>query len=92
MEQYLFNLSEPGEEFDGKVEVRQNLWLLSTEEIPPILFTPDEAARMLGICRNRVYALIRERKLRAVQVGASRRVSAAALREYVDALEAQEAS
>ena len=92
MEQYLFNLSEPGEEFDGKVHVRPNLWLLSTEEIPPILFTPEETARMLGISRRRVYDLMQERKLRSVHVGSLRRVSAQALREYVDGLEAVEAS
>lgn len=92
MEQYLFNLSDPSVEFDGQVSVKPNLWLMSTEEIPPILFKPDEVGRMLGIGRCRVYDLIRINVLRSVKVGSSRRVSASAIRSYVDSLEAQEAS
>ena len=42
---------------------------------------------MLGIGRCRVYDLIRQRELRSVKVGASRRVSARALSEYVAQLE-----
>jgi excisionase family DNA binding protein len=87
MEQYLFNLSEPRPAIGLQAVVQPNVWLLSADEIPPILFTTDEVARLLGIARCRVYDLIRERELRSVKVGASRRVSARALRDYVDHLE-----
>lgn len=85
MEQYLFNLSDGGG--DTAAVVSPNIWLLSADEIPPLLFTTDEVARMLGIGRCRVYDLIRQRELRSVKVGASRRVSARALSEYVAQLE-----
>jgi excisionase family DNA binding protein len=98
VEQYLFNLSDPvdrAQDRDGDrawgpempVVVAPNVWLMSAEEVPPILFTTAEVARLLGIARCRVYDLIRMRELRSVKVGASRRVSARALRDYVEELE-----
>jgi excisionase family DNA binding protein len=60
---------------------------MSAEEMPPLLFTPEEVARLLGIGRAKVYELIRTRDLRSVKVGCSRRISAQALRQYVDHLE-----
>jgi excisionase family DNA binding protein len=90
MEQYLSNLSNPS---NGPVEyavVTPNVWLLSSAEIPPILFTTEEVARLLGIGKCRVYDLIRQRELRSVKVGASRRVSARALSDYVAQLEMEE--
>lgn len=90
MEQYLFNLSQPGED-TGEVQavVTPNIWLLSSEEIPPILFTTEEVGRLLKISKCRVYDLIRQRDLRSVKVGASRRISARALKEYVEQLEGE---
>jgi excisionase family DNA binding protein len=90
MEAALFNLSPPAA--DGEVVVRSNLWLLSSEEIPPLLFTPEGAARMLGVGRPKVFQLIQTRVLRSVKVGASRRISARALAEYVAELEVESAS
>lgn len=87
MEQYLFNLSDPRETGDAPTLVQPNVWLLSADEIPPILFTTMEVARLLGIGKCRVYDLIRQRELRSVKVGASRRISARAVREYVERLE-----
>ncbi len=85
MEQYLFNLAQPGED-TGELQavVTPNIWLLSSEEIPPILFTTEEVGRLLEIGKCRVYDLIRQRELRSVKVGASRRISARALKEYVE--------
>ena len=87
MEQYLFNLSERSGDAELEAVVRPNIWLLSSEEIPPLLFTTSEVARLLGIGQCRVYDLIRGRELRSVKVGASRRISARALRDYVEHLE-----
>jgi excisionase family DNA binding protein len=87
MEQYLFNVSGASTEVDGDVSVRPNFWLMSADEMPPLLFTPEEVARLLGVGRAKVYDLIRTRELRSVKVGCSRRISAQALRQYVDHLE-----
>ncbi|MDP9443759.1 MAG: helix-turn-helix domain-containing protein [Actinomycetota bacterium] len=72
--------------------MRPNLCLLSSDELPPILFTPDQVSRMLGIARSRVFDLIRQRRLRSVKVGGSRRISARALHDYVTALELEESA
>ena len=84
---HLFNAHLDRPDVDGVVEVRPNLWLLSSEEVPPILFTPEEVARLLMVGRPKVYELIRLRELRSVKVGGSRRISARALSDYVRALE-----
>ena len=87
-QQHLFNLSAPAAGVDGPIiEITPNLWLLSSEEIPPLLFTPEEAARFLRVGRHRVFDLIRQRELRSVKVGGSRRISARALVDYVASLE-----
>jgi excisionase family DNA binding protein len=53
---------------------------------PALLLTPEQAARSLAICRTKVYELLRNGELESVQIGASRRIPAAALTEYVDRL------
>ena len=94
MEQYLFNLTAPRQQAPDPepTVVSPNIWLLSAEEIPPILFTTEEVARLLGIGKCRVYDLIRHRELRSVKVGASRRISARALLDFVEQLELGEAA
>lgn len=87
MEQYLFNLSELEDGTEERAVVKPNVWLLSAEDMPPLLFTPEEVARLLGIGRCRVYDLLREGEIASVKVGASRRISARALSEYVTRLE-----
>jgi len=86
-QQQLFNLGLVDEPVDGTMIVRPNLWLMSTDEIPPLLFTADQVSALLGIGRSRVFDLIRQGALRSVKVGASRRISARALCEYVTELE-----
>jgi excisionase family DNA binding protein len=87
MNQYLFNLSESSTDTDGEAVAKPNVWLLSADEIPPILFTTEEAGRLLGIGKCRVYDLINRRELRSIKLGTSRRISARALAEYVARLE-----
>jgi excisionase family DNA binding protein len=53
-----------------------------------LLLTAEEAALAL---RSKVYELMRAGELRSVKIGGSRRISAAALTEYVAALESQAA-
>lgn len=64
-----------------------NLWELPVDDFPPLLLRPEDAARLLTISRAKVYTLLRLGELRSVKVGASRRISAMALREYVSRLE-----
>lgn len=54
----------------------------------PVLLTPEQAARSLGIGRTAVYALIREGQLPSVKLGRSRRVPYTALVSFVDRLQA----
>jgi excisionase family DNA binding protein len=54
-----------------------------------LLLKPEEAAELLGVGRSRVYDLMRSHLLLSVKIGRSRRVPAAALRDYVTALARQ---
>jgi len=85
--QNLFNLSSAPLDVDLSAVLSPNLWLLSSEEIPPLLFTPEETARLLGVGRPKVFELINQGVLRSVKLGASRRISARALSDCVAQLE-----
>jgi excisionase family DNA binding protein len=50
---------------------------------PRVLYRVEEAAELLSVSRTRIYELIRSNQLRTVLVGASRRVPARALDDYV---------
>jgi excisionase family DNA binding protein len=56
--------------------------------VPPVLLTPEQAARALGLGRTTVYALIREGELRSVRLGRSRRIPYANVIEFVERLNA----
>ena len=60
--------------------------------LPVLLVCPEDAARVLGTGRTKVYELIRSGALRSVRVGGLRRVSVAALAEFVARLEAEAAA
>jgi excisionase family DNA binding protein len=53
-------------------------------EVPTLLLTVEEAAKMLRCGRTMVYRLIRSNELRTVKIGALRRVALADVEEYVD--------
>lgn len=59
--------------------------------LPVLLVRPEDAARMLGLGRIKVYELMRSGALRSVRVGGLRRVPVAALDEFVASLEAEAA-
>jgi excisionase family DNA binding protein len=63
--------------------------LTSREEtvVEKLLLTVEEVAEALGLSRWKVYALIRSRQLRSVKLDGSRRIAAAALREFVEELD-----
>ena len=53
-----------------------------------LLLSPIEAADQLGIGRSKIYELMRLGDLRSVKIGGSRRITRAALAEFVAGLEA----
>ena len=59
-----------------------------TNVTKPLLVTTEQAATSLSICRTEVYELLRNDELESVRIGASRRIPAAALAEYVERLRA----
>ena len=56
-----------------------------------LTYRPVEAARLLGIGRTRVFALIKSGRLQSVKLGSARFITADALRVFVRELE-QESS
>lgn len=86
-DQNLFNLGASRDDIDGVVTVRPNVWLLSSEDIPPILFSPEDLMRILGLGRARVFDLLGRQEIRSIKVGRMRKVSARALSDYVASLE-----
>jgi excisionase family DNA binding protein len=56
-----------------------------------LMYRPAEAAQVLGICRTRVFALIKSGRLRSVKLGAARYITAEALRAFVRELEQESA-
>jgi excisionase family DNA binding protein len=60
--------------------------------IPVLLVCPEDAARVLGIGRTKVYELIGSGALRSVRVGGLRRIPVTALDEFVARLEAEAAA
>jgi len=61
------------------------------DELPVLLVRPEDAARVLGIGRTKVYELMRSGALRSVRVGGLRRIPVAALNEFVARLEVEAA-
>jgi excisionase family DNA binding protein len=51
-----------------------------------LLLTPEEAAERLSVGRSRIFELISSGRLRSVRIGASRRIPAAALTDFVNEL------
>jgi excisionase family DNA binding protein len=51
-----------------------------------LLFTPIEAARILGIGRSKLYELLASGQLHSVQIGSCRRVPAQALHNFLAGL------
>ena len=53
-----------------------------------LLLTPEEAARVIGLGRSKLYELLAAGQIESVHIGRCRRVPAAALIEYVERLRA----
>jgi excisionase family DNA binding protein len=50
----------------------------------PLLLSPEDAARVLGISRTSLFKLLREGRLPGVHVGRRRLIPAQALQKFVD--------
>ena len=61
-----------------------NAWVVAVEKL---LLKPEEAAEVLSIGRSKVYELMGSGELVSVRIGASRRIPADALFEFVDQLQ-----
>ncbi len=57
-----------------------------------LMYRPIEAARMLGMGRTAVFALLKSGRLRSVKLGGARYITADALRAFVRELEQEAAS
>jgi excisionase family DNA binding protein len=62
----------------------------TTSESPVVLLTPEQAADALGIGRWKLYDLLRQGRLRSIRIGSCRRISTAALLEFVTELEGEQ--
>lgn len=50
------------------------------------LYTPDQAARLLGCGRTKLYAFLKSGELRSVRLGRVRRIPRSALDEFIEGL------
>jgi excisionase family DNA binding protein len=60
---------------------------METTTTTPVLLRPEDVAKALQIGRTKVFELIRTGELRSIKLGGSRRVSPAALADYVARLD-----
>jgi excisionase family DNA binding protein len=56
---------------------------LPPDRPPRLLLTVEEAAERIGICRSNMFKLIRQGDVRSVKVGRLRRVTPAALEDFI---------
>ena len=52
----------------------------------PMLFTPVQAARVLGVSRSQIYVLMKSGQLGSVHIGRSRRIAQAHVTQFIDNL------
>ena len=64
-------------------QVRDDVDGLAAPRIPRLLLTVEEAAECLGVCRSIMFRLIRQGDVKSVKVGHLRRVTPAALEEFI---------
>ena len=55
-----------------------------------LLYKPPQCAEMLNLGRSKIYELLQTNKLRSIRVGRAIRIPASALKEYVEAQEAEQ--
>jgi excisionase family DNA binding protein len=58
-----------------------------SESPPRLLLTVEEAADRIGICRSNMFKLIRQGDVKSVKVGRLRRITPAALEDFIRRLD-----
>ena len=52
----------------------------------PLLFTPVQAAKILGISRSNVYVLMNQGRLASVNIGRCRRITKSQIKDFIENL------
>lgn len=52
----------------------------------PMLFTPIQAAKIMGISRSHVYTLMDQGKLGSVSIGRCRRITVGQIEKFIESL------
>jgi len=52
----------------------------------PMLYTPVQAARVLGVSRSQIYVLLKRGQLGSVHIGRSRRIAKQHVTQFIDNL------
>jgi excisionase family DNA binding protein len=53
----------------------------------PILYTPVQTARIMGISRSQVYNLLKSGELNSIHIGRCRRISNSHVTQFIQSLE-----
>lgn len=59
------------------------------KQLPQLLYTPIEVAKLLSISRSQVYNLMNEHRLDSVTIGRSRRISLQQIHDFLNDLIAE---
>jgi len=54
----------------------------------PMLFTPVQAAKIMGVSRSHVYVLMNQGKLNSVNIGRCRRITVTQMNDFIASLTA----
>ena len=54
----------------------------------PMLFTPVQAAKIMGVSRSHVYVLMNQGRLNSVNIGRCRRITTGQMKEFIESLTA----
>ena len=52
----------------------------------PILYTPIQAARLLGVSRSQIYVLLKRGELGSLHIGRNRRIAKQHVTQFIDNL------
>ena len=50
--------------------------------LTPLAHSPDDAARIMGIGRTKLYALLKEGELKSIKIGSRRLITTQAIHDY----------
>ncbi len=54
----------------------------------PMLFTPVQAAKIMGVSRSHVYVLMNQGRLHSVNIGRCRRITTHQMKDFIESLTA----